>query len=120
MSKSFIRTDSFRFLRLGKKKKSLRVWRRAKGKHSKMRRRRAGYPAIPNIGYRNARVTQGLIKGMTPTLIHNILELSRASKNSIIIISRTVGAKKKIEIMKKAREMNMKILNVKQNDGDSK
>ena len=42
MPKKFIRTDYWRMSKLGAGRKKLQVWRRAKGKHSKMRRRRKG------------------------------------------------------------------------------
>ncbi|MBX4211848.1 50S ribosomal protein L32e [Candidatus Pacearchaeota archaeon] len=111
MSKRFVRTDSNRFLKLGKKRKKGRVWRRAKGIHSKIRRRRRGYPAIPIIGYGTPRATAGTIQGKKPVLVHNLDEMKNLGKDSIIIIAR-VGARKKLMIIKKAEEMKIPISNI--------
>lgn len=110
MTRKFLRTDYMRYSRLGKKRKKLQVWRRARGKHSKIRRKRFGYPVMPTVGYMTARKDAGKIDGLKPLLVHNLNELSQADKNSIVILAR-VGAKKKIELMKKAEEMKIKICN---------
>ncbi|MBX4196608.1 50S ribosomal protein L32e [Candidatus Pacearchaeota archaeon] len=111
MSKRFIRTDSNRYLKLGKKRKKGRVWRRAKGIHSKIRRRKAGYPARPTIGYRTAGAIFGTVQGKKPVLVHNLHEMHGLPKDSIIILAR-VGAKKKLELIKKAEEMKIPIANL--------
>lgn len=113
MSKSkpkFVRTDSFRFSRLGKNRRKLQVWRSAKGMHSKIRRRREGYPAIPTIGYGSPKELAGKVNGLTPVLVHNLNELQNLNKHSIAIIAR-IGAKKKIEMLKKASELGIKVMN---------
>lgn len=110
MSKRFLRTDTRRFLKFGKRKKSWRTWRKAKGIHSKIRRRRAGYPARPSIGYATPRKEAGLIKGLKPLLVHNLEELKQADKKTIIILAR-VGAKKKLAILKKAQELKIPVSN---------
>lgn len=112
MSKRFKRTDSNRYLKLGKNKRSSIVWRRAKGIHSKIRKRRAGYPSIPTIGHGSAKKAYGKIGGLNPILVNNPAELNLAGKNSIIIIARKVGAKKRLEIIKKAEEMKLKLNNI--------
>jgi len=111
MKKKFLRTDTRRFLRSGKKKKSLRKWRRAKGVHSKIRRKRKGYPAKPSIGYKTDKRTFGRINGLIPILISNPKQLEKATKENILIIAK-VGAKKKIEIIKRANELGLKIANL--------
>jgi len=110
MSKRFLRTDTRRFLKFGKRKKSWRTWRKAKGIHSKIRKRRAGYPSRPSIGYATPRKNAGLVKGLKPVLVHNVEELKKADKKSIVILAR-VGAKKKLEILKLAQEMKLPVLN---------
>jgi|SRR3989338_4043035 len=111
MSKKFLRTDYMRLSKLGKNRKKLQVWRRARGMHSKIRRRRRGYPEMPLIGRRKPSKDIGKIKGLTPILVHNVKELNKADKNSIIIIAR-VGARKKLDILKVAEQTNLKIFNV--------
>lgn len=107
----FLRTDWMRFSRLGKGRKNKQKWRRARGKHSKIRRHRMGYPVMPTVGYMSPRSQSGLIQGMKPILVHNFAELEAADKKSIIILAR-IGAKKKLEMIKKAQELGLKILNV--------
>ena len=112
MSKKFIRTDSNRYLKLGKKRRKLQVWRRAKGRHSKIRKKRRGYPVMPTVGYKASRSQYGKVSGLYPILINNTQDLSKIGKNSAAIISSKVGAKKKPDIIKKAEEMKIKILNL--------
>ncbi len=110
MSKEFKRTDYMRHLKLGKKAGKV-SWRRAKGKHSKIRRKRAGYPRKPEVGFGTNRTEAGKINGKLPVLVHNVSELSKLSKDNIAIFAR-VGAKKKIDMIKKAEEMQIKVANI--------
>ena len=113
MSKRFQRQDSVRILRLGKKRKKKRVWRKPKGKDSKMRIRRRAYPDSPLIGYKSSRKSSGKILGLKPVLVHNVKELDKLDRKSIAILAR-IGAKKKIEVIKRAQEKGIKILNVRE------
>ncbi len=110
MSKAYQRQDAMRFFKLGKNRKSIQKWRRPKGKHSKMRRFRKGYPGRPNIGERTPYKEAGRINGQVPVIVYNVKDLASLNKNNVAIIAR-VGAKNKIEIIKKASELNIKIVN---------
>jgi large subunit ribosomal protein L32e len=112
MSKKFIRTDYWRMSKLGKRRRKLQVWRRARGKHSKMRRRRKGYPAIPMIGYKGAKKDSGKVKGLTPVLVNNMSDLQKVKAGHGAILSSTLGARKRMEMIKKAESMKIKILNM--------
>ena len=46
-------------------------------------------------------------------MIYSMSDFSNAARDNIVIIARTIGAKKKIEFIKKANELNLHILNVK-------
>lgn len=109
--KKFIRRDYKRFFKLGKNRKNKQVWRRARGIHNKIRKNRFGYPSAPTIGYGTPRSEFGLVGGLKPVLVHNPSELSRVGKGSIVILAR-VGAKKKLELIKQAEEMKIKIFNL--------
>lgn len=111
MKPKFIRTDSFRLPRLGKNRKNKQVWRRARGVHSKVRRMRKSYPVMPTVGYKTQRKNLGKVQGLKPILVHNLNELAKATKENIIIIA-SVGARKKLDIIKKADEMKIKIANL--------
>ncbi len=112
MSKDFKRTDYNRHLKLGKRRKKLQVWRRAKGRHSKIRKKRRSYPRMPTVGYKTSRSEHGKVNGFYPMLISNMQDLNKIGKNSAAIISSKIGAKKKIEIIKKAEDMKIRILNL--------
>jgi ribosomal protein L32E len=109
--RKFLRKDTCKLLRLGRRKKKLRKWRRAKGRHSKVREKRRGYLKAPLIGYRKQAETRGLIAGLKPKIIHNVAELNQVGPKEIIIIGK-IGKKKKIEIAKLAVESKKKILNL--------
>ncbi len=111
MSKEFKRTDYMRHLKLGKRDRKV-VWRRAKGKHSKIRRKRMGYPRKPEVGYRTQQSQSGLVDGMQPILVHNIQELEAITPKTQAVIIARVGAKKKLDIIKKANEKGLTILNM--------
>ncbi|MEM2089953.1 MAG: eL32 family ribosomal protein [Candidatus Pacearchaeota archaeon] len=101
----FVRKDSYRISRLGKRRKKKLKWRRPKGRHSKIREKRKGYLKQPSIGY-------GSPKRSHAKLIHNLSELESCKENEEIIIAH-VGKKKRREIIKKALEKKIKILNLK-------
>lgn len=111
MSSKFLRQDYMRHLRLGKKARKLQKWRKPRGVHSKMRRKRFSYPLQPGIGYGTPRAEAGKVNGLMPMLVHNVTELSSLGRDSAVIIAR-VGARKKLDIIRKAEEMKLRILNV--------
>ncbi len=110
MPKSFLRADTFRLIRIGKKSRRLRKWRRPRGKHNKLRLKREGHPPQPGVGYGSSKKEFNKIKGFSPVLVHNTRELEKVGDGDIIIIAR-IGAKKKIEVLKKASERNIPIAN---------
>jgi len=111
MKKKFSRRDSVRFSKLGKNRKNLQKWIKPKGRDNKMRLKMKGYPLHPTVGDKSKKSDYGKIDGLTPVLVHNISELENLDKNSIVIIAR-VGKKKKMDIIKKADEMKLKIKNI--------
>ncbi len=112
MKRKFLRQDYMRHIKLGKGRKKLLKWRRPTGNHSKMRRKRKGYPLSPSIGYGSPK--KNIRKIISPVYINNLNDLANLNKNSVVIISKRIGAKKKIDIIKRASESNLKILNVRQ------
>ncbi len=120
MGKKFIRQDYMRYIKLGKHRKKLLKWRRPRGTHSKMRRQRKGYPASPGVGYKNSKMNRGKIESLIPILINNINDLKKVGKENILIISRKIGAKKKIDLLKKISEMKLKVLNMPGGKNESK
>lgn len=111
MSKEFLKRGWKRYSRLGRKRKKIRVWRRAAGRQNKMRERKRGYANIVSIGYGRKKATRGKVQDKNPVMVHNINDLEKIKKNEIVIIA-NVGKKKKMEIVKKANEMKLSVQNL--------
>ena len=101
--KKFIRRNWDKYSRLGLRRKKLQKWRRPRGIHSKMRKRRAGYPTRPEIGMKSPAIKI--------RLVGNTRELNEARKGEKIII-RKVGKKLRQELEKEAEKLGVKILNL--------
>jgi len=104
MPKKFIRRNWTKASRLGKGRKKKQVWRAPKGRHSKTRKKRKGYPVKVMIGFKQSQKAK-------PILINNVNELGKIKKGEIAIIGK-IGAKKKIEIAKRAKEKGIPIHNL--------
>ena len=111
MSREFLGRNTVKLSKLGRGRPKIQRWRAANGRHNKIRKNRFGYTKSPRIGFKSARDESGKINGKIPILITTIKDFSKVNKENIIIMSRRIGAKKKIEFMKKASEMNIHILN---------
>jgi large subunit ribosomal protein L32e len=103
----FIRQESWRYDRLAEN------WRKPKGKDNKMRKQKSGMPAIVKVGYRGPRAARGLHpSGYSENLVHNTAELAKLDpKTDAARIGHTVGKKKRIEIVNRAAELGIKVLN---------
>lgn len=106
MSKKFKRRSWTRLSRLGKNRKNKQTWRRAKGRHNKVREKRKGYPIKVMIGFRQE---QG--KSQPVVTIYNLTDMEKIQKGDKIMLGK-VGQKKKIEIAKKAKEKGLQIENL--------
>jgi large subunit ribosomal protein L32e len=107
----FLRRISNRISKLGKRRKKKQVWRRPTGRDNKMREKRRGYPAIVSVGYKKNKKIRGKIKEKTPIMVNNVRELEEVKKDQIVLIGK-VGKKKKMEIVKKAKEKSIEVGNV--------
>jgi len=101
---AFLRRTSNRYSKLGKGRKKKQIWRRPTGRDNKMRERRRGYPVRVSIGYKKAEKEKTI-------LIQSPKDLERIDKKSVILVG-NVGKKKKIEIVKKAKELKIKLSNL--------
>lgn len=103
----FVRQESWRYDRLAEN------WRKPKGKDNKMRKQKSGMPAIVKIGYRGPKVVRGLHpSGYTDNIIHNLIELAELDpKTDAARIAHTVGKRKRMEIIAKANQLGIKVLN---------
>ena len=98
----FLRQTWHKKIKLGKGVKKKLKWRAAKGRQSKIRLSRAGRARRPKIGW-------GSQDKKELVVIRNLKQLEDLKEKEIIIGK--VGKKKRKELIKKANEMKMKILN---------
>ena len=103
----FIRQESWRYDRLAEN------WRKPKGKDNKMRKQKAGVPAIVKIGYRGPKAARTLHpSGYRDNLVMGPDDLSSLDpKIDAARIGRTVGNRKRVEIVSRATELGIKLLN---------
>lgn len=103
----FLRVSARAYKRLGKR------WRRARGMHAKLRRHEKSKGKMPSVGYGAPKELRYLHpSGFREVLIYNINDLEKIdAKNEAIKIAHTVGRKKRKEIIKKAEELKIKVLN---------
>ncbi|KAJ2453653.1 60S ribosomal protein L32 [Coemansia sp. RSA 2336] len=108
-TKPFIRVQSDRFKRVPTS------WRRPRGIDSRTRRRFKGTRPQPKIGFGSNKNTRFLLpSGFRKFTVHNLAELE-----SLVMLNRTyaaeighnVGAKKRIELVKRASELNVNVIN---------
>lgn len=88
-------------------------WRRPRGGDNKKRMKLKHVGAEPNIGYRKRRDIRGLHpSGYEEVRVRNVDELKNVDgKYQAIRIAASVGRRKREEIIKKAVELGIKILN---------
>lgn len=103
----FVRQESWRYDRLSEN------WRKPKGKDNKMRRQVSGVPRLVKVGYRGPKESRGLHpSGYTDNLVFNINDLAQLdAKKDAVRLAHAVGKRKRIEIISKATELGIKILN---------
>ncbi len=89
-------------------------WRKPKGLQSKMRLNKKGYRKSVTTGWKSPAAVRGMDKsGLIPIIINNIKDMLKLDKNIHgIIIAKKVGIKKREDIVLKAKEAGMKILNI--------
>ncbi len=103
---TFVRQDSHKVKSLDPR------WRSPRGQHSKMRKKLRGYRRLPSVGWSSPAEVRGLSRnGLRVSLAYNASDL--AGKEAVIISSR-VGLKKRIEMLQKAKELKLNVLNIKE------
>jgi len=88
-------------------------WRRPRGIHNKMRKRKKGRPPLVEVGYGSPKKVRGLLgNGKRPVIVHNVEELEKIDKEKeIAVIASTVGKRKRLEMIKRAQELGIEIYN---------
>jgi large subunit ribosomal protein L32e len=105
---NLLREEWFRYKRIPKN------WRRPDGITSKMRINLKYRPSKVRVGYRGPKNTRGLhSSGFKEVLVYNINDLERIDpKTQAARIGSSVGTKKRMDIEKKAEELEIRVLNI--------
>ncbi|KAI9313452.1 50S ribosomal protein L32 [Dichotomocladium elegans] len=106
---TFKRHQSDRFKRVGAS------WRKPKGIDSPIRRRFKGQAPMPKIGYGSAKKTRHLLpNGFLKFTVSNVKELELLlmhNRTYAAEVAHNVSAKKRVEILERAAQLNVKVIN---------
>lgn len=104
----FIRQDNPKRMKVNDK------WRKPKGIHSKIRHHFKGRRKMPSPGYKSPlRVKDLHSTGLKIVHVASVEDVTKIKKESEgIVIVKTIGRKKRLEILKKAKEFNINVLNI--------
>jgi len=103
----FVREESWRYKRV---KPS---WRSAKGKSSRVRRSKEGWPPLVKVGYARPASIRGIHpSGMKEILVHRPQDLEQIDpKIHVARIAHTVGENKRLLILDEAERRTIHVLN---------
>ncbi len=106
----WMRMDEWRFWRIERQDR----WRRPKGLDNKIRHQRKGYPPLVKIGYRQPKAVRGLHpSGFEVVRVWRPEDLDKVDPSrQAIVIASTVSKRKRLEIVRKALERGIKIVNL--------
>lgn len=105
---TFLREEWFRYKRIP------RNWRRPDGITSKMRKNLKYRPSKVRVGFRGPKEARGLHpSGFEEIMVYNVKDLEAIDPaTQAARIGGTVGTKKRMEIEKKAKELDVRLLNI--------
>ena len=103
----FVREESWRYKRVKE------PWRSGRGKTSRVRRGRKGWPLRVKIGYSRPKATKGMHpSGLKEVLVWRPKDLEGLDpKTHVARIAHTVGENKRVLILDEAKKRNIRILN---------
>jgi large subunit ribosomal protein L32e len=106
----FLRDEGFRYKRIPKN------WRRPTGYTSKLRINLKYRPSKVRVGFRAPKMVRGLHpSGFEEVMIHTVKELETIDpKKQAVRIGGTVGTKKRLDIAKRAGELDIRVLNMRE------
>ena len=106
---AYLRRDSHKKIKIGKK------WRKPRGHHNKFARHCNGTLTKLEVGYKSPLVIRGANRnGLFEIQVSTVKDLEKITdkKSQVVVIKRTVGLKKKIEIINLANVKGIKISNI--------
>lgn len=88
-------------------------WRKPKGIDNPMRLKRKGYPPVVEVGYGSPAAVRGLHPtGLEPVRVSSPSELEKLDPSRhLVVIASSVGLRKRMEIVARAREKGFKVAN---------
>ncbi|MFH0961993.1 MAG: eL32 family ribosomal protein [archaeon] len=109
MSKRFKKQEYHRYARVGK----TNVWRKPRGKHSKMREHRKGNPPVVDAGFGTCAEGRFIHpSGLAEIFTASPKDLAGVDKKTEgIRISARLSIRKKLEITKEASKLGIKVFN---------
>ena len=104
---AFQRPESWRYTRLKEN------WRKPKGLDNKVRKSFKGWPRLVKVGYRGPVAARGLHpSGFRDVLVDNLKGLDGLNpETDAVRLASTLGARKRQEIINRADELGLKVLN---------
>jgi large subunit ribosomal protein L32e len=103
----FVREESWRYKRVKE------AWRSPKGKTSRIRRSKKGWPPVVKIGYSRPKATRGKHpSGLSEVIVHRPKDLEGIDpQKQAARIAHTVGENKRVQILEDAKKANIRVLN---------
>lgn len=103
----FNREESWRYKRVKP------AWRSPRGKTSRVRRSKDGWPAVVKIGYSRPAAIRGIHpSGLRDVLVYRPSDLDKLdAKTQVARIAHTVGERKRVTIVEEAKKKDIRILN---------
>lgn len=96
-------------------------WRRPKGKGNKNRRGRRGHIGLLKVGYGSPADVRACDRnGLKEVLVSCVKDLDLVLEGCVAVISRTVGGRKKLQILEEAKKRKVSVANFRDVDAKIK